>query len=131
MNEFYTFPNQRIIAITGKEPCDRTNIYAKININAMKEAINNLHSTTAYSLWTYLSSMQNDYKFAFSSYAVSKELGIKKSTIQNAIRELINKNYLVQRDFNSNIYDFYELPREKEENIKIKIHNSNNKVYDF
>lgn len=131
MNELYTVPNQRIIAITGKEPCDKDNIYAKINKNAMIEAINNLHSTTTYLLWTYLSSQKNDYNFAFSSSAVSKELGIKKSTIQNAIRELINKNYLVQRDFNSNIYDFYELPKEKEENINIKIHNSNNIIYDF
>lgn len=131
MNEPCTVPNQRIIAITGKEPCDRTNIYAKININAMKEAINNLHSTTAYSLWTYLASQQNDYKFAFSSSAVSNELGIKKSTIQNAIRELINKNYLIQRKTNLNTYDFYELPKEKEENIDIKVHNSNNTAYDF
>lgn len=129
MNEFITVQNQRIIAITHKEPCDQHNIYARINKKSMIEAINNLHCTP-FSIWIYLASQANNYKFVFSSYAVSKELGIKKSTIQNAIRELINKNYLVQRDFNSNIYDFYELPKEKEENLEIKIHNSNN-IYDF
>lgn len=118
MPQFQTTPNQRIISIVGKEKCDSENIYAKINKEALIEAMKDLTPTT-YKVWIYLASQQANYTFSFSPSAIEKETNIKKSSIQESIRQLINKNYLIQRNDNSNIYDFYEIPREEEITIHI------------
>lgn len=114
MATFDTVPNQKIIAIKGKAICDNDNLYAKININAMFNAMKVL-SPRAFEVWLYLAKNQNNYTFSFSPVAVQNETGIPKKTVQDSIRALIDNNYLIQRNDDSNIYDFYEIPQEKEE----------------
>lgn len=121
MTDLYTVPNQKIIKITGKEACNQNNIYARINKAALLKAMQEL-TPTNFQVWLYLASQQNQYTFSFSPAAISVETGMKKSSLQEGIRVLIKEKYLVQRE-NSNIYDFYELPRtEEQEEINIQIH---------
>lgn len=130
MTNFQTNPNQKIISISGKAACDKENIYAKINKKALIEAMKNL-TPTNFEVWLYLASQQSDYTFAFSPAAVQSETGLKKSSLQEGIRVLIKEKYLIKRDDNSNIYDFYEIPREEQEQI-INIHinkNDNNFIF--
>lgn len=121
MPQFQTVQNQRIISISGKEACDKDHLYARVNKAALLEAMQQL-TPTNFEVWLYLASQQNNYTFAFSPAAVTKETGIKKSSLQEGIRVLIKEKYLIPRADNSNIYDFYELPREEVEEINIQIH---------
>lgn len=122
MAQFETVPNQKIINIKSKALCDTDNLYAKVNINAMLQAMKNL-TPRAFEIWLYLAKNQNNYTFSFSPLSVQKETGIPKKTVQDCIRVLIENNYLIQRNDDSNIYDFYEIPQEKEEeNIIIQTH---------
>ena len=121
MAAFNTTANQKIISITGKEKCDSNNTYAKINKAAMLEAMQQL-TPTNFQVWLYLASQQNNYTFAFSPAAITAETNIKKSSLQEGIRVLIKEKYLIKRNDNSNIYDFYELPQAEEDIINIQIH---------
>lgn len=120
MPEFNTNPNQKIISISGKAACDKQNLYARINKEALLTAMQKL-TPTNFEVWLYLASQQNNYTFAFSPAAIQKETGLKKSALQEGIRVLTSEKYLVQRNDNSNIYDFYEIPREEKEEV-INIH---------
>ena len=112
MPNIQTVANQKIISIgtmenKRKEPCDNTNIYLRVNKEALLEAM---------SILTPVNS------------TISKETGIKKSSLQEGIRVLIKEGYLIQRD-NSNVYDFYERQRTKEEIegcMMIEVHKDKN-----
>ena len=121
MPQFQTVQNQRIISISGKEACDKDHLYARVNKAALIKAMQEL-TPTNFEVWLYLASQKNNYTFAFSPAAVTEETGIKKSSLQEGIRVLIKEKYLIPRADNSNIYDFYELPREEVEEINIQIH---------
>ena len=121
MTNFQTNPNQKIISISGKAACDKENIYAKINKKALIEAMKNL-TPTNFEVWLYLASQQNNYTFAFSPAAIQEETGLKKSSLQEGIRVLIKEKYLIKRNDNSNIYDFYEIPKEEQQEEIINIH---------
>ena len=113
-------PNQRYISVLaeGHEICDTEHIYLKQQKEAMFEAMKNL-TPVNFQVWLYLASQKKDYTFAFSPAAITKETGIKKSSLQEGIRVLIREKYLIQRKEGSNIFDFYEIPREEEEPIQI------------
>lgn len=121
MPQFQTNPNQKIISISCKAACDKEHLYAKINKEALLQAMQKL-TPTNFEVWLYLASQQNNYTFAFSPAAVTEETGLKKSALQEGIRVLIKEKYLIQREDNSNIYDFYELPKEEVEEEIINIH---------
>lgn len=122
MSEYLTNPNQKIIRISGKEARDTNNLYARINIQAMFEAMKAL-TPTNFQVWLYLAKNQDNYTFAFSPAAAAIETGLKKQALQEGIRVLEKLNYLIKRENNSNIYDFYELPKEEQdEDIEITIH---------
>ena len=121
MPQFQTVQNQRIISISGKEACDKDHLYARVNKAALLKAMQEL-TPTNFEVWLYLASQKNNYTFAFSPAVVTEETGIKKSSLQEGIRVLIKEKYLIPRADNSNIYDFYELPREEVEEINIQIH---------
>ncbi len=99
-------PNQKKVIIK-KEICDKKNLYATINMNALEKAMNDL-SGEAFKLWIYFSKNQNNYTFDLSQKAAEK-YGIKKSTYYDNIKVLIKKGYLQQREENSNIYYFTEI----------------------
>ncbi len=79
-----------------------------INIAAMEQAAQDLDAG-AFKLWCYFSKNQNKYQFALSSAEVNNNFGIKIKQYNNAINELIEKEYLKPVSNNSNIFDFYEV----------------------
>lgn len=111
-----TVPNQKVINV-NKQPADKDNIYAVINIEAMEKAAQDLESKAGFKLWCYFAKNQNGYQFALSSKAVENQMGIKIKAYNAAIAELIEKGYLVKSEGNN--YDFYELPQSQLENSVI------------
>lgn len=60
----------------------------------------------AFKLYMYFVKNADYWKFALSSRDAKETFGINKKQYDNAIAELIEKNYLIYR--NGNYYDFYD-----------------------
>lgn len=104
-----TVANQKTITTKGA-PHDKNNIYAMLNIEAMKQAMTQL-KPNAFKVWCYLAKNQNNYTFALSCTDACEFCNISKPTYLSAIQELIAVGYLVNTS--GNHYDFYEqLPDE-------------------
>ena len=101
------YPNQKHITVF-KEPCSSKNIYAMINIEAMKNAAQQL-KPAAFKLWMYFAKNQQHYELDLSSKVVESEFGMKKDMYDNAVHELIDKGFLILQQ-GKTIYHFYELP---------------------
>lgn len=102
-------PNQKIVTVS-KEPCDEINIYVKMNVDAIDQALMNLKQGSVLKVWMYFAKNQNGYTFELSSKHVMAYCNITDKTYREAIKTLIEKRYLVPRADNSNLYDFYEIP---------------------
>ena len=110
-----TVANQKTIT-TVKEKSDKDNKYAIFNLDALNYAMIDLKAS-GFKLWCYLNKNQNGYTFGLSAVeAVKWGEGCRKS-YDNAVKELIEKGYLVDRG--GNHFDFYELPKAKEITITI------------
>lgn len=105
--------NQKIVAV-NKEPTNKSNVYACINIEALNLASQDLNKVGTFKLWMYFAKNQNGYRFELSSVAAQAFCGVSEKTYREAVKELVAKRYLVQRTDGSNIYDFYETPKEVE-----------------
>ena len=82
-----TNPNQKTIRIE-KEQCDKNNLYALYNLNALQSAMLDLKGET-FKLWCYLNKNQNGYTLALSKVdALRWGIG-SKSSYDRAIAELI------------------------------------------
>lgn len=66
-------------------------------------------------LYLYIAGNRDGFDFALSQEAAERDAGITKTTFHKYVKVLIEKGYLVPRKENSNIYDFYEVPRRKED----------------
>ena len=66
-------------------------------------------------LYLYIAGNMNGFDLALSQEAAEQEVGIKKTTFHAYVKEMIAKGYLVPRKENSNIYDFYEIPKREED----------------
>lgn len=105
----YTSANQKTIKVL-KEKCDKENLYAIFNLEALNAAMLDLKGES-FKLWCYLNKNQNEYTFALSKVDALKWGIGSKSSYDRAIAELIEKGYLVETS--SNHYDFYEMPKEE------------------
>lgn len=65
----------------------------------------------AFKLWCYFAKNQNDYQFALSSADAQATMGIKIKQYNNAVAELIEKQYLVPAVSGGNHYDFFEVAK--------------------
>ena len=106
-----TVANQDVVSIE-KEPCDKNNIYAMINIKAMNLAAKDL-SPVQFQVWLYFAKNQAGYTFAVSPVAALNEMGIKKQSFQEAKRVLKEKGYLIENPSKGkNHWIFREVPVE-------------------
>ena len=105
MNNFRTSPNQKIITVE-KEKCDKQHLYTTINLLALETAGAELKAG-AFKLWVYIAKNQNNFTFGLSNKAVAECFGIKKDQYDKAVKELIEKGYLIK--INNNEYVFKEL----------------------
>lgn len=113
-----TVANQKTIKVQ-KEKCDSNNLYAMYNLEALQCASIDLKGE-AFKLWMYLGKNQNGYTFALSKVDAIKWGVGSKSSYDRAVKELIEKGYLVETS--PNHYDFFEIP--KVEEIMITVHKS-------
>lgn len=107
------YANQKNITIKKKEICDKQHIYAAINKAAMLSAMREL-KPNSFKLWAYFASNQEGFSFDLSQKAVEADTGIKKDTYDAAIKELIDKKYLVLVD-KKTIFNFYEVPEDQKQ----------------
>ncbi len=76
------------------------------NLDAARKAMNSLIGS-GFKLWFYFNSNQDGYSFDLSQKAC-EEWGIKKDSYYKAVKELIDKNYLIPLSEGSNVFYFYE-----------------------
>lgn len=100
--------NQKVVEIGARPKRDKNNLYAMVNLDALKEAMKNLKGSSM-KMWMYFNKNQNGYKFDLSR-ADCLEWGIKKDSYYSAIADLIERGYLVPIREGSNHYMFYEVP---------------------
>jgi hypothetical protein len=104
-----TVPNQKTIQVQ-KEKSNKDNLYSIFNLKALQHAMIDLKGES-FKLWCYINKNQSGHTFALSKVdAISWGIG-SKSSYDRAVRELIDKKYLVATS--NNHYDFYELPKEE------------------
>ena len=89
---------------------NETNIYDKLNIDAISIAMEVLKDST-FKIWLYMAKNQNDFTYPLYMVNVCKFCNISESTYHRGIKELIDNHYLVPTDDGNN-YDFYELREE-------------------
>ena len=112
-----TNPNQKTVTVQ-KETCDKQHLYSMYNLEAQQYAMIDLKGETL-KMWFYLGKNQKGYTFALSKVdAIKWGIG-SKSSYDRAVKELIEKGYLVETGKNQ--FDFYEMPPKVEEDIMITI----------
>lgn len=111
-------PNQKQIAV-NKELCDKMHIYSIHNLNALDYAAHDLQTAAGFKLYIYIAKNQDKYKFDLSNVLFHNWSGCGRTAYNSAVKELIDKGYLVEDEEKKNFYNFYEYPRMKEEKITI------------
>lgn len=101
-----TVPNQKVITV-NKSICNKEHIYAQCNLKANKMALKEL-SANAYKLYMYFALNQDNYTFALSYVHVYSITGMSEKTYHRAVKELIEKGYLVKEKDKKNQYIFYD-----------------------
>ena len=112
-----TNPNQRVVKIGPKEPCDKSHIYVSVNKAAMFAAMRDLRENTtskgAFDLWLYFASNQSGFETATGPACdCCIQTGLKKQVYESAFKALIDRGYLVG---DKGRYIFYEKPQKQEE----------------
>ncbi len=98
--------NQKRIIIGKRVKRNKENLYAMINLDALREAMQTLKGSSL-KLWLYFNKNQDKYEFELSRVDC-KSWGIKKDSYYSAVTDLIETGYLVPLREGSNIYVFFE-----------------------
>lgn len=98
--------NQKIIKLAERTKRDAEHLYSMNNLYALQAAMQTLNGS-GLKLWLYLNKNQDGYRFELSRVDCAK-WGIKKDSYYSAVDELINKGFLVQDHYGSNMYWFHE-----------------------
>ena len=129
------------VPLTEEQIADLKNIFQKyfgkgeekslILASALDDAAARLKNAS-FKLWIYLAKNQDKYRFGLSQTAFCNWASVSKPTYLNAVKDLIEKGYLVLKEEKSHTYIFYERPTIKtfpktEEDLIIE----NNSVKDF
>lgn len=125
-----TVENQKIIIIS-KDKIKDGQLYTVITLDALDDAAARLKNAS-FKLWIYLAKNQDKYRFGLSQTAFCNWASVSKPTYLNAVKDLIEKGYLVLKEEKSHTYIFYERPTIKtfpktEEDLIIE----NNSVKNF
>lgn len=102
----YTAPNQKVVTIR-KTACDKSNVYATINVESARKASKNL-TDNARLLWMYFAMNADGYTLALSNVAVAEQWNMERKRYFKAVNELTEKGYLVHTGGKN--YDFIECP---------------------
>ena len=106
-----TVPNQKVVHV-NRQKCDKNFLQiSKENWYAVNKDL----GPYGLQLYLYIAGNKDGFDLALSQEAAEQEAGIKKTTYHSYVKALIAKGYLVPRKENSNIYDFYEIPKREED----------------
>lgn len=108
-----TVPNQKVVHVHRDMPKEREGNFLLIKKDNLYAAYRNLNAT-ALCLYLYLAGNKDGFDLAFSPKAIHSEMGMPESTCRDQFNVLESKGYLVPKHENSNVYDFYEIPKGKE-----------------
>ena len=108
----YTVENQRRVLVHRDMPGKDEGNFLLIKKENLYAAYRDLNAT-ALCLYLYLAGNKDGFDLAFSPKAIRNEMGLPESTCRDQFKVLVNKGYLIRRNENSNVYDFYEIPKEK------------------
>lgn len=106
-----TVPNQKVVHV-NRQKCDKN--FLQISKENWYAANKDL-SPYGLQLYLYIAGNKDGFDLALSQEAAEQEAGIKKTTFHSYVKTMIDKGYLVPRKENSNIYDFYEVPKREED----------------
>lgn len=108
------FRDYTILLATNQKLIRINKLQNGINFKANYEALSNL-TPNAYKLYMYLLMHDDDRIWALSSKDVYERVKLTSKTYPNAVKELIEKKYLVKCDIDvgsevitENAYNFYE-----------------------
>lgn len=106
-----TVPHQKVVHV-NRQKCDKNFLQiSKENWYAVNKDL----GPYGLQLYLYIAGNKDGFDLALSQEAAEQEAGIKKTTYHSYVKALIAKGYLVPRKENSNIYDFYEIPKREED----------------
>ena len=106
-----TVPNQKVVHV-NRQKCDKNFLQiSKDNWYAANKEL----GPYGLQLYLYIAGNRDGFDFALSQEAAEREAGIKKTSYHKYVNLMIEKGYLVPRKENSNVYDFYEVPKRKED----------------
>ena len=108
MPQIETVPNQKIVKI-HKEPCNKSNKYTMINLEALQKAMRSL-SNAELEVWLYFAKNQDGYESAVSPKDAKDNWNIATTTFHRTMQKFEKEGYLVPDHANSNRYTFYEVP---------------------
>lgn len=107
-----TVPNQKVVKV-HREPTGKN--FIAISKESYSKAYRNMSNSSAtLALYIWLVGNKDNYTFALSPEAIENQIGMAKSSYQGAVKKLIDLGYLVKKDENSNVYNFYEVTRSDE-----------------
>ena len=96
-NNGNSVPNQRIISV-DKSPTNKDNLYCCINLEAIEEAMYNLHSHYGMKLYIYIAKNQDKHCFRFSSSHFMEYAQCSRKGFTTAFNELVEKGYLTLKN---------------------------------
>ena len=106
-----TVPNQKVVHV-NRQKCDKN--FLQISKESWY-AVNKDLGPYGLQLYLYIAGNRDGFDFALSQEAAERDAGITKTTFHKYVNVLIEKGYLVPRKENSNVFDFYEVPKRKED----------------
>lgn len=105
------FPNQKMVTVKREKSSEKN--YFRINNDSFFAAVKNL-TPSATIIYCFLINSKDGFQYPLSSAVVKDITGYSRSTYNRAIKELIEKGYLVQPDQEVNNWVLYEMPHSKE-----------------
>ena len=106
-----TVPNQKVVHV-NRQKCDKNFLQiSKENWYAVNKDL----GPYGLQLYLYIAGNMDGFNLALSQEAAEQEAGIKRTSFHKYVNLMIEKGYLVPRKENSNIFDFYEIPKREED----------------
>lgn len=106
---YQTSPNQKSI-ITHKTKSDKASAYGIFNVEGTLKAASCL-SDRAFKLFVRMNLHQDGHRYALSPAEIQKAIGMSDKRYREAVKELIEKGYLVQSEKHPGVFVFYEFPQ--------------------
>lgn len=122
--------NQKIVIIQkDNRRASKEHIVAAMDMDALNKAAS--LPQTAFKLWIYMDKNLSNYQFALSSADFCAWANVSSKTYRNAVKELIELDYLVPIDGKKENYTFYEDPVKAKERPHDKIIHASEEKIDY